>query len=46
MTRRLILSAAAFLVAFCLGLSLITTAGAALVAAERFSAPAEVLPVP
>lgn len=46
MARRLILSTAAFIVAFCLGLSLITTAGAALVAAERFAAPAEVVPAP
>lgn len=46
MARRLILSVAAFLIAFCLGLSLISMAGAALVVAERYSAPAEVLPAP
>jgi len=46
MARRLILTTVAFLIAFCLGLSLITTAGVALVVAERFAAPAEVIPLP
>lgn len=46
MARKVALSFLALLVAFCIGLSLIATAGAALVVSESFAAPVQVYPVP
>lgn len=45
MARKIVLSLATFLVAFCLGLSLIAFAGAALIVSEHLAVPTQVNPV-